>query len=172
MTLPASAEHNMTAMPACFRSLLLIGFFPFSNGSVGAVDAHAPCIFLFDGGAVVTYAFVGQSYGAVAAGAVTNRRGVVASSSRSGCCACRIAATCSSGCGCCVICSCRCCAGAALLRFLCGQGVFFCAVGFSIVGRSRATAARGCASAVGSTALAAAAGKVTAPCAYPGIGRP
>ena len=76
MTLPASAEHNMTAMPACFRSLLLIGFFPFSNGSVGAVDAHAPCIFLFDGGAVVTYAFVGQSYGAVAAGAVTNRRGV------------------------------------------------------------------------------------------------
>ena len=139
----------MTAMPACFRSLLLIGFFPFSNGSVGAVDAHAPCIFLFDGGAVVTYAFVGQSYGAVAAGAVTNRRGVVASSSRSGCCACRIAATCSSGCGCCVICSCRCCAGAALLRFLCSKGTFFCCIGGGIVDSSgRTTTARGCACAV------------------------
>ena len=141
--------------------------------AVGAVVAPEPCIFLFDGGTVVTYAFVGQSYGAVAAGAVTNRRGVAAS--RSGCCA--GAACCSTCCAtgaccgcccvcCCVVCGCRCCAGAALLRFLCGQGVFFCAVGFSIVGRRRATAARGCASAVGSTALAAAAGKVTAPCAY------
>ena len=141
----------MTAMPACFRSLLLIGFFPFSNGSVGAVDAHAPCIFLFDGGAVVTYAFVGQSYGAVAAGAVTNRRGVAAS--RGCCCAgvaccstcCATGACC--GCACCVVCSCRCCA-AAWLRFLCSQGAFFCCIGSSIATCCVSTA-RGCACAVG-----------------------
>ena len=45
--------------------------------AVGAVVAPEPCIFLFDGGTVVTYAFVGQSYGAVAAGAVTTVEGLL-----------------------------------------------------------------------------------------------
>ena len=125
--------------------------------AVGAVVAPEPCIFLFDGGTVVTYAFVGQSYGAVAAGAVTNRRGVVACSSRSGCCAgvaccstcCATGACCGCCCVCCcVVCSCRCCAGAALLRFLCSQGAFFCCIGSSIATCCVSTA-RGCACAVG-----------------------
>ena len=119
--------------------------------AVGAVVAPEPCIFLFDGGTVVTYAFVGQSYGAVAAGAVTNRRGVVACSSRSGCCAgvaccstcCATGACCA--CACCVVCASRCCA-AAWLRFLCSQGTFFCCIGSGIVDSSgRTTTARGCA---------------------------
>ena len=109
----------MLPMPRASKKLSLPS--PASNCcAIGAVEPTA-AVFLVQCDAVVTNASVSQSYGAVAAGAVTNRRGVA---SRGGCCAgiacCRSAAACSGG---------RCCAGAALLCFLRSKGAFFCCIG-------------------------------------------